>query len=70
MGFSEDETRVMMVGTGIGGGLSVLGSLFIICSALCFSKLNRQYWRFVVGLTVVDLLLGLCLVFASPSFFF
>jgi fluoride ion exporter CrcB/FEX len=62
MGFSEDETFVLMVGTGVCGGLSILGSLFIIFSALLFRKLDLQYWRFVVGLTLVDLLLGICMV--------
>lgn len=61
MGFSEDETFVLMVGTGVCGGLSILGSLFIIFSALLFRKLDLQYWRFVVGLTLVDLLLGICM---------
>jgi hypothetical protein len=67
MGFSEDETFALMVGTGVSGGLSILGSLFIIGSALAFRKLKRQYWRFVVGLTLVDLLLGVCMASGSVA---
>jgi hypothetical protein len=69
MGFSERETFILMVGTGVCGGLSILGSLFIISSAFAFRKLKLQYWRFVVGLTLVDLLLGICMV-ALPHFLF
>ncbi len=61
-GFSEAQSIVLMVGVAVSGILSIIGAVFIFATAIFFKKTDKQYWRLVMGLIMIDLILAITMV--------